>query len=48
MKGILQNGQLTSNAIHGVDQIRTYSATALAEIFIDYQDNALIIEHPSQ
>ena len=34
MTGIPQNGQLTSNAIYGVDQMRTYSATALAEILI--------------
>jgi hypothetical protein len=29
-----QNGTLTRNAIDGVDQMRTYSATALAEILI--------------
>jgi hypothetical protein len=29
-----QNGTLTSNAIYGVDQMRIYSATALAEILI--------------
>jgi len=38
MTGIPQNGQLTSNVIYGVDQMRTYSATALAKTLIANYD----------
>ena len=44
MTGIPHIAQLTSNAIYGVDQMRTYSATALAKILIANWDYALIIE----
>jgi hypothetical protein len=40
MAGMLHNGYLTSNAIYGVDQKCTNSATALAEIFGGHQPHS--------